>query len=145
MSYKVLRDTEARVIAAMGKGVIPRGGESFILGAADLEDKWLPRTDYLLSRMPLLTRIGIRLAVRLLNYAWPLLYLRDLKAMTSMDEYELTEMFHIIEHMNAPGPASLLIVKILVFPAFYGLQEVKGAIGYKEKFPNHPDFEGLKD
>ncbi|MEA3224140.1 MAG: hypothetical protein U9P49_13390 [Thermodesulfobacteriota bacterium] len=145
MAYKVLSNTEAGVIAAMGRGVIPRGGENFTLGAADLEDKWLPKTDYMLSRMPPLTRLGLRLGVRLLNCVWPLLYLRELTAMTSMDENELTEMFYMIENSEFPGPLSLLIVKILVFPAFYGLEEVKDAIGYKEKFPNHPDFEGLKD
>ncbi len=145
MGHKVLSNSEAKVIAAMAKGVIPKGGQSFSLGAADLEDKWLPRTDYMLSRMPLPSRIGLKLAVQALNYIWPLQYLKKFKPMTSMDENELTEMFHLIENATFPGPAALLIVKILVFPAFYGLEEIKEAIGYKEKFPNHPNFKGMKD
>lgn len=145
MSYKVLTNAEARIIAAMGSGVIPRGGESFALGAADLEDKWLPRTDHLLYRMPLPTRLALRLVTRILNYAWPLVYMKKMKPLTAMDEQERTELFHIIENSPAPGPLTILVVKVLVFPAFYGLPEVKEAIGYQEKFPNNPDFVGLKD
>jgi len=144
MPYSVLSKKEAGIIAAMGSGVIPRGGRNFALGAADLEDKWLVRTDYLLSRMPLPTRLGLKLAVHVLNYGWPLMYFRKFKALTSMDEQERTELFHVIESSRFPGSMSILVVKVLVFPAFYGLAEAKDAIGYQEKFPN-PEFEGLKD
>jgi len=145
MSYKVLKPVEARIIAAMASGVIPRAGMSFTLGAADLEDKWLPRTDHLLSRMPLVTRLALRLAARALNYAWPLIYMKRFTPLTALDEQERTELFHIIENSPAPGPQTILVVKVLVFPAFYGLPEVKEAIGYQEKFSHSPDYVGLKD
>jgi len=145
MSYKVLSETEARIIAAMGSGVIPRAGQSFALGAASLEDTWLPRTDHLLSRMPLATRLALRLAVHVLNYVWPLLYMKKFTPLTSLDEQERTELFHIIENSPAPGPQTILVVKVLVFPAFYGLPEVKEAIGYAEKFSVSPDYVGPKD
>jgi hypothetical protein len=145
MSYKVLTNAEARIIAAMGSGVIPRGGASFEPGAADLEDKWLPRTDHMLYRMPLPTRLALRMVVRVLNYAWPLIYMKKFKPLTDLDEQERTELFHIIENSPAPGPVTILVVKVLVFPAFYGLAEVKQAIDYQEKFPNSPDYVGQKD
>ncbi|MEA2102173.1 MAG: hypothetical protein U9P80_06320 [Thermodesulfobacteriota bacterium] len=145
MSYRCLSKKEAQIIKAMGSGIIPSGGSSFEVGAAELSEKWLPRTDYMLSRMPFMTRFGLRAICHVLNYGWPLVFMRNHRPMTSMDERELTEMFHFIEHSPFPGPLSILIVKVLVFPAFYGLDEVKDAIGYHEKFPNSPDFEGLKD
>lgn len=145
MTYKVLSETEARIIAAMASGVIPRAGKSFAPGAADLEDSWLPRTDHLLSRMPLATRLTLRLAARVLNYAWPLIYMKKFTPLTALDEQERTELFHIIENSPAPGPQTILVVKVLVFPAFYGLPQVKEAIGYQEKFSNSPDYVGPKD
>jgi hypothetical protein len=145
MSYKILTSTEARIIAAMASGVIPQGGTSFALGAASLEDKWLPRTDHLLSRMPLATRLALRLAACVLNYAWPLIYMKKFMPLTALDEQERTELFHIIEHSPAPGPQTILVVKVLVFPAFYGLPEVKQAIDYQEKFSLSPDYVGPKD
>jgi hypothetical protein len=145
MSYKVLSKREAQIIAAMASGVIPRGGKSFDLGAADLEDKWLFRTDHMLSRMPIMTRLSLRMIIHVLNYAWPLLYMKEFKPLTDMDEQERTELFHIIEQATFPGPLTILVVKVLVFPAFYGLSEVKHAIDYQEKFPNSPDYVGPKD
>jgi hypothetical protein len=144
MQYKALKKKEAKIIAAMAGGVIPRGGASFALGAADLENKWLPRTDYMLSKMPFLTQIGLRMTARFLNYVWPVLYMKRFKQLISMEEQERTELFHLIENSHFPGPLSILIVKVLVFQAFYGLPEVKDAIGYREKFDN-PDFKELKD
>lgn len=145
MKYNVLSKQEAKIIAAMASGVIPRGGPSFALGAADLQDKWLPRTDHMLSRMPIVTRLGLRSATLILNYLWPLLHLKKLRPLTAMDEQERTELFHLIENAAFPGPLTLIVVKLLVFPAFYGLDEVKQAIDYQEKFPNSPDFVGIKD
>ena len=143
--YKVLSEKEARIIAAMAGGIIPRGGESFILGTADLEEKWLPRTDQMLSRMPSLTRMELKCFMHALNYVLPILSKRRFIPLTDMDEVERTELFHIVEKSRLLGTASILLVKILVFPAFYGLSEVKDAIGYREKFPNSPEFEGIKE
>ena len=145
MAYKVLKPADVRIIAAMAGGVIPRAGMRFALGAADLEEKWLPRTDHLLARMPLATRLALRLAARVLNYAWPLIYMKKFTPLTAMDEQERTELFHIIENSPPPGPQTILVVKVLVFPAFYGLPEVKEAIGYREKFALSPDYVGPKD
>jgi len=144
MSFKASSKKEDIIIAAMGRGVIPSGGESFKLGAADLEDKWLPRTDYMLSRMTKGTQFGLRLACHAVNYLWPLIFAKGFKPMTSMEEDALVEMFRAIDHSSFPGPYTLLLVKILVFLPFYGLDEAKQAIGYTEKFSNHPDFEGIK-
>jgi hypothetical protein len=145
MSYKILNKKDAKVIAAMASGVIPRGGASFELGAADVEDKWLPRTDYILSRMSFTTRFTLRMTVRMLNYAWPIIYMKKFKQLINMDEQERTELLHLVENSPFPGPFSLVIIKVLVFPAFYGIQEVKDAIGYKEKFDHGKRFEGIKD
>jgi hypothetical protein len=145
-SYKVLSAKEARIIAAMAGGIIPRGGESFELGAADLEEKWLPRTDHMLSRMPAMTRLELKCIMHVFNYALPILYNKKrFMPLTAMDERERTKLFHIVEKSRFLGPVSILLVKILVFPAFYGLSEVKDAIGYREKFLNSPQFEGIKD
>ena len=145
MSYKVLSKKDAKIIAAMASGVIPRGGASFELGAADIEDKWLPRTDYILSRAPFVTRLILRMMAHILNYAWPILYMKKFKQLINMDEQERTELLHLIENSPFPGPLSLLIIKVLVFPAFYGVKEVKDAIGYKEKYDHGKRIESIKD
>jgi hypothetical protein len=145
MSYKILSKKDARIIAAMAGGIIPRGGESFELGAADLEDKWLPRTDYILSRVSFTTQFALRMTARVLNYAWPIIYMKKFIQLINMDEQERTELLHLIENSPFPGPLSLLIIKVLVFPAFYGVQEVKDAIGFKEKFDSGQRFEGVKE
>ena len=129
----------------MAGGIIPRGGKSFALGAADLEEKWLPRADHLVSRMPIASRFALRLAVKFLNYFWPIRYMKRFRPLTGMTEKERTALFHKIENSGSLGAATLLLIKILIFPAFYGLGEVKEAIGYAEKFPDNPYFEGLKD
>ncbi len=145
MTYKVLSKKDAKIFTAMGSGIIPRGGSSFELGAADLSDKWLPRSDYLLSRMNFMTRTGMRFLIKGLNYIWPLLYLRRFSQMTGLTEKDLTTLFHNIETSGSGVAALILAIKVLICPAFYGLDEVKTAIGYQEKFPNSPNFEGIKD
>jgi hypothetical protein len=145
MSYKFLSRKEAKIIAAMAGGVIPRGGASFETGAADIEDKWLPRTDFILLKVPFATRLALRMMVHVLNYAWPLLYMKKFKQLINMDEQECTELLHLVENSPFPGPLSLLIIKVLVFPAFYGVREVKDAIGYKEKFDHVQSFKGIRD
>ena len=145
MQYKVLGKKDAKIITAMAGGIIPRGGASFELGAADLADKWLPRTDYMLSKMPVPTRMVLLITIRLLNYVWPVLHMKKFRQLAGMEEMERTELFHLIENSPFPAPVSIIIVKLLVFPAFYGLPEVKDAIGYREKIDHGAQFEGLKD
>ncbi len=145
MPYKVLSKKDAKIIAAMAGGIIPRGGASFELGAADIEDKWLPRTDFMLSKASFTTRFTLRMAVHVLNYAWPILYMKKFRQLINMDEQERTELLHLVENSAFPGPLSLLIIKVLVFPAFYGVREVKDAIGYKEKFDHVQGFDGIRD
>ena len=144
MPFQVLSDKEARIISAMGSGLVPTGGQNFEIGAVDVAHKWIPRTDYLLSRMPSLTRYGFKFFIHILNRIWPLVYLGRLRTLERMSEKERTRLFHAIEKSKFPAPLTLLVAKVLVFPAFYGLPEVKRAISYQERFPVHPDFEGLK-
>jgi len=94
--------------------------------------------------MPLLTRSGFRLNLHILNRLLPFLFLKRRSQLTGLDEFERTRLFKMIESSAFPGPLAVLLTKILVFPAFYGLPEAKEAIGYEERFPN-PRFEGLKD
>lgn len=129
----------------MGSGVIPRGGQHFELGAKDLEDKWIPRIDYFIARMPFITRMGFKIAIRLLNRLWPFLFMFRFRQLVSMKEEERTRLFHKIEDSWFPWPLSMVLVKLLVFPAFYGLPEAKEAISYQERFPNHPEYTGPKD
>ncbi|MFO7560294.1 MAG: hypothetical protein R6X10_15785 [Desulfobacterales bacterium] len=145
MKFKTLSKKDAQILTAMASGIIPRGGSSFELGAADLEDQWLPRTDNLLSRMPAVSRMAMKFTARILNYLWPVIYLRKATAMTLLSEKERTLLFQKIEASSFSGTAFLLPIKAIVFPAFYGLSEVKEAIGYKERFPVSDDFEGVKD
>ncbi len=145
MSLKILSKQDTKIITAMAGGIIPRGGDSFEMGAADLEDKWLPRTDYMLKRMNIINRTSLRYAAKFVNYFWPIRYLGKFRPLTEMSEEECTALLHKIENSGFPGSATILIIKVLVFPAFYGLPEVKDAIGYKERFPNSPDFEGIKE
>lgn len=128
----------------MGQGIIPRGGRHFELGAIDLAEKWLPRTDYLLSRMNRVSRTGFRLLIRGINLLWPLFYLKRFHQMTALSEEELVLLFHRVESSNALSAAVILFIKVLICPPFYGLEEVKAAISYREKFPNPKEYEGLK-
>jgi hypothetical protein len=143
--YNVLSSKEARIIAAMAGGIIPRGGKSFESGAADLEDKWLPRTDNMLSRMPVFTRLELKGILHVINYILPLVYLKRLTPLIALDEQKRTQLFRIAEKSKTLGMVSILLAKVLVLPAFYGLAEVKKAIGYKERFSNSRKFKGLKD
>lgn len=145
MQYKVLSQKEARILAAIGSGIIPSGGIHFEIGAIDLKDKWLPKTDHLLSRMPLFTKLILKFTIHIINYLCPILYYHKFKTLTKMDEKSRTKLFHIIENSGLLGPVMINVVKVLVFPSFYGLQEVKDAIGYEARFPDLPEFEGLKD
>lgn len=145
MAYKVLNKKGAKILAAMGGGIIPRGGKNFSLGAADLSDKWLPRTDYILSRMNYLTRNGMLLLLIILNYLWPLIYLKKFSQITSLAEKEVCGLFEKIEASGSGFAALILLLKVLICPPFYGLEEVKNAIGYEEKFPINPDYVGIKD
>ena len=145
MTYKVLSKKNAKILKAMGSGIIPRGGENFSLGAADLSEKWLPRTDYILSRMNYLTRTGMCILLKILNYVWPFIYLKKISQIANLPEKTITELFEKIEHSGSGFAALILLVKILICPAFYGLEEVKNAIAYKEKFPGNPDYVGMKD
>ena len=61
MTYKTLTNRQAGILAAMGRGIIPPGGPYFSIGAGDLENKWLPRVDYALLRMPALTRMMMKI------------------------------------------------------------------------------------
>ena len=144
MQFKTLSKKDAQILAAMAGGIIPRGGSSFELGAADLEDKWLPRADYLISRMPVISQLALKSAARLLNYLWPIFYMHRLTAMTQLSEEKHTVLFQKIESSGFFGTAFLVPIKAIVFPAFYGLSEVKEAIGYREKFPIPDDFQGVK-
>ncbi len=135
---------EARILAAMASGIIPRGGPSFALGAEDLEDKWLPRTGRVLSRMPLPTRLAFRLSLHLFDLILPAVCLKRAVNLTGLSGPERTRLFGFLEHAPFPGPYCVLMAKLLIFPAFYGLPEVKEAVGYRERFPN-PSFEGIKD
>ncbi|OQX61652.1 MAG: hypothetical protein B5M56_08470 [Desulfococcus sp. 4484_241] len=65
--YRTLTRRQASIIGALGRGMIPCGGDFFELGAASIEERWLPRADYYISRMPLLTRLGIKLMLHLFS------------------------------------------------------------------------------
>jgi hypothetical protein len=145
MKFNTLSKRDAQILAAIAGGIIPRGGSSFELGAADLEEKWLPRADYLLSRMPVISQLALKFAAILLNYLWPIVYLRRFTAMTNLSEEKRTMLFQKIEGSGFFGTAFLVPIKAIVFPAFYGHSEVKEAIGYREKFSNADNFEGVKD
>lgn len=144
MTYRILSEKDKRIFKAMGQGIIPRGGRHFELGAIDLAEKWLPRTDYLLSRMNRVSRTGFRLLIRGINLLWPLFYLKRFHQMTALSEEELVLLFHRVESSNALSAAVILFIKVLICPSFYGLEEVKAAISYREKFPNPKEYEGLK-
>ncbi len=142
---RFLSEREAAVVAAIGAGLIPHGGADFEAGAADLADKWLPITDEMVYKMPFVLGLGLKVLLRGFNYMWPVIFAGRFKPMTSMNETELRTMLGHMEKLPFPVTSLLLLSKILVFIAFYELDEVKEAIGYQTRFPNHPDFEGLKD
>lgn len=142
--YRTLTRRQASIIGALGRGMIPCGGDFFELGAASIEERWLPRADYYISRMPLLTRLGIKLMLYALDCAGPFVFARRVALLSRMDEDGLVSLLHRLEHAGPLGDGIMVVVKSLVFPAFYGTEEAKKAIGYVEKFPVPEDFEGVK-
>ncbi|MBU0992478.1 MAG: hypothetical protein KJ737_08300 [Proteobacteria bacterium] len=144
MTYKILSNKDVKIFEALGSGIIPGGGQHFEMGARDLSEKWLPRTDYLLSRMNLLSRTGMRFLGKLINIFWPMVYLRQFSQMIHLPEDELVILFHRAESSGTLSSALILLLKVLICPPFYGLKEVKESIDYKEKFPNPKNFEGIK-
>jgi hypothetical protein len=64
--------------------------------------------------------------------------------MSTMTEEKRTLLFHKIENSGFFGNAFLVPLKAIIFPAFYGLPEVKREIGYKEKYDSADHFRRLK-
>jgi hypothetical protein len=145
MTYKTLSRRQAAILAAMARGLIPSGGPYFSLGAGDLESQWLPRVDYAVRRMPPMTCLGIKIMLRLMDYALPLLTIKRLVSLTRLDNDRLVTVMGRAESLGALGAAGVVVVKVLIFPAFYGLKEAQEAIGYSPRFPTPPYFEGLKE
>lgn len=136
---------EAAILAAVGRGLIPSGGPYFPLGAGDIEQKWLPRADYVLSRMSFFTRFGIKCWLHAIDYGWPILMMKRLRSLRRMDEAQLEALLEKVEHFGIIGPASLVMAKVIVFPAFYGVPEAAEAICYNTPFSVPENFEGMKD
>ncbi|MFO8047417.1 MAG: hypothetical protein R6U29_00140 [Desulfosudaceae bacterium] len=144
MGFKSLSQRQAGIVAALGSGLIPAGGPHFALGARDIRDKWLPRVDYVISRMPFFTRFGLKLMLHLLEYGWPLLFMKRAVSVRNLNDQELEFLLEKAEGAGVPGAAFMAVIKVLVFPAFYGVKEVREAIGYQSKFPVSSEFVGTK-
>lgn len=145
MTYKILSDRQAAVIAAMGRGIIPAGGPFFSPGAGDMAHRWLPRVDYALSRMPPFTRAGIKVMLWLIDYGLPAYTLKRLVSIRRLEDDRLETMMDRAERSGVPGAAAVALVKVLIFPAFYGIKEVQDAIGYSPRFSKAEYFERLKE
>jgi len=145
MHYRELSNRQAAVLAAMGRGIIPEGGPYFVFGAKNFESRWLPRVDYALFRMPVVTRLGIKIMLRILDYVLPLLILKRLVSMTRLPDDQLETLMDGSEKSWVIGAATVAIIKVLIFPAFYGIKEVQDAIGYGARFPVPENFECLKE
>lgn len=144
MVYRTLSRRQALILAAVGRGMIPVGGPYFELGAAHVADQWLVRVDYSISRMPFLTRLGLKLLLLFVDYGGPVIFLRRFVSITQLSESQLEALLHRAEQSGTLGTVMVMLLKVLVFPAFYGTPEAKAAIGFAEKFPLPDEFEGLK-
>lgn len=145
MTYKTLSRRQAAILAAMGRGIIPSGGPYFAPGAGDLENKWLPRVDYALFRMPVLTRLAIKTMLRIVDYGLPLYIMKRFVSITRLGDDRLERLMDLAEKSGVFGAAAMVIIKVLIFPAFYGIKEVQEAIGYNTRFPVAEHFERLKE
>lgn len=145
MNYKTLSDREAAVLAAMGRGIIPAGGPHFALGAGDIQSQWLPRADYAIFRMPFFTRLAVKFTLRVVDYALPIFIMKRAVSITRLDNDRLERLMERAEKSGVLGAAALVIIKVLIFPAFYGVEEVRKEVGYSAKFPVPPHFECLKE
>jgi len=145
MRMQTLSKRQAEILAAMGIGLIPAGGPHFALGARDISGKWLPRVDYVISRMPFFTRLGTKFMLHLLEYGWPLWLLRRPVSLRRLSDEELECLLERAENAGVAGAALMAVIKVLVFPAFYGVPEAQEAIDYATKFPVGPEFTGTKE
>ncbi len=145
MKYKTLSHRQAAVMTAMARGIIPAGGPHFGPGAGDLSHKWLPRVDYAMFRMPAPTRWGLKLILGLADYGLPIYLMKRMVSITRLTDDQLERLMDAAEKSGVMGAAAAVIIKVLIFPAFYGLQEVQEAIGYAPAFPVAEHFECLKE
>lgn len=145
MSYKTLSRRQAAILAAMGRGLIPSGGPHFRPGAGDLTHHWLPRVDYALSRMPFITRTGLKLMLGMMDYGLPIYIMKRPVSITRLKDVQLEVLIDRTERSGVPGAAAMVIVKVLIFPAFYGIKDVQSAMGYSPRFPETEYFECLKE
>ncbi len=145
MTYQTLSRRQAAILAAMGRGIIPPGGPYFSPGAGDLAHKWLPRVDYALFRMPFLTRTGLKIMLGIVDYGLPVYKMKRLVSITRLKDGQLETLMDKAERAGVLGAAAIMIVKVLIFPAFYGIKEVQDAIGYRPRFPVAEHFERLKE
>ena len=145
MTYKTLSKRQAAILASMGRGLIPSGGPHFIPGAGDLAHHWLPRVDYALSRMPFITRTGLKIMLSMMDYGLPVYIIKRPVSITRLKDVQLEVLMDRAERSGVLGAAAMVIVKVLIFPAFYGIKDVQDAIGYSPRFPETEYFEGLKE
>ncbi|MFZ5564495.1 MAG: hypothetical protein ACOZBW_10620 [Thermodesulfobacteriota bacterium] len=144
MAFRTLSRRQARILLAVGRGMIPAGGPHFALGAVHVADQWLARVDYSMSRMPFLTRLGLKIMLVLVDYGWPIVFSRRFVPVTRLSENDVETMLHRAERSGILGTGMVMLLKVLVFPAFYGTAEARKAIGFAEKFPVTDEFEGVK-
>jgi hypothetical protein len=145
MTYKTLSKRQAAVLTAMGRGLIPSGGPHFSPGAADMAHQWLPQVDYALSRMPVSTRMGLKIMLRIIDYGLPMLVMKRPVSITRLKDDHLEVLMDRTERSGVLGAAAMVIVKVLIFPAFYGIKEVQAAMGYSPRFPMPEYFQCLKE
>jgi hypothetical protein len=62
-----------------------------------------------------------------------------------LDDEQLVKLMDRAEKSGVLGATAMVIIKVLIFPAFYGVPEAQEAIGYSARFPVPPHFESLKE
>jgi len=81
----------------------------------------------------------------MIDYGLPLYIMKRLVSIRCLADDQLEHLMERAEKSGVIGAAAVMIIKVLIFPAFYGIGEIQDTIGYSPTFPVAEYFEHLKE
>ncbi len=125
----LLDSRERSILNALGDAFIPRGG-AIATGYADHADSCMADTLRLVAAQDVITRMGTRLMLRLVNAA-PILFLFRPTTFLGMYPEDRAPMLARLEHHWFFGARMLVLgVKVFVVVPFFNQTEAARAVGY---------------
>ena len=131
-----LAPKEEQILVALGNAILPQGG-AFSLGYLDLREETLADTHRMFAAFDGITLLGMRLILRLFNFA-PLLTGQRAATLLMLDEADRQTVLARIEtHRWAWVRALMLVLKVHVAVPFFNQTAAAQAVGYRPEAPTH--------